>query len=82
MKIFGVPLFGVILPFIGYRTVPLNRDGSFVDTGEADMCDEVGFYYVRPLVFEWLGFGKPLKDSLVYLTSTNEPTTPDFMVAG
>lgn len=30
-------IFGVILPFIGRRMIPLNLDGSIVDTGEADM---------------------------------------------
>jgi hypothetical protein len=80
--IFGLPVFGVILPFIGKRRIPLNRDGSFVDTGEFDIIDEKGFYYVEPWVFEWLGRGCPLSASLVHLSATGEVVTPEFQVAG
>lgn len=72
MYLFGYPVFGFFLPFIGRRQIALNRDGSQVDTGEADICDEVGPYYVRPLVFEWLGFGFPLTQSCVHETKTGE----------
>lgn len=81
-SIFGIPIFGVILPFIGKRHIPLNRDGSFVDTGEALLEDEVGYYFVEPLVFEWLGFGMPLSPAYVRLTSTGEIVEPEFNVAG
>lgn len=72
-------LFGVVLPFVGRRTVPLNRDGSVVNTGEFDMCNEVGPYYVRPLVFEWLGFGFPLTQSLVFDARTNQAIDPPWL---
>lgn len=39
LHIFGVPLVGVILPFIGRRCIPINRDGSIVNTGEDDLTD-------------------------------------------
>lgn len=73
IHIFGIPLFGVILPYIGYRRVPLNRDGSVVDTGHGDILDERGFYFVRPFVIEWLGCGWPLsRRGYVYRTDTGE----------
>jgi len=53
-------LFGTILPWVGVRKIPLNRDGSIVDTGEGDLTDEVGYYYVRLIAFEWFGFGLPI----------------------
>lgn len=76
--IFGVPLIGVILPFIGKRRIPINRDGSIVFTGEDDLLDERGFYYVEPWVFEWLGRGWPLTRSLVRRTDTGEVVDPEF----
>lgn len=79
MNLFGFPVFGVILPFLGRRTIPLNRDGSVVDTGEADMLNEVGPYYVRPWVFEWLGKGIPLTPSLVYETRSGQPVGPPWL---
>lgn len=82
MRIFGIPVFGGILPYIGRRKIPLNRDGSIVDTGEMVMDDEKGPLYVKPWVFEWLIFGFPLSASLVYDSRTNEVVTPDFNVAG
>lgn len=51
------PILGVIIPWITVRKIPLNRDLSVVDTGQFDMADETGPYYVRVLAFEWLGFG-------------------------
>lgn len=82
MKFFGLPLFGFFLPFVGRRRIALNRDGSFVDTGEELMDDEKGFYYVAPWVFEWLGLGQPLTRSVVRRTDTHEIVTPDWDVAG
>ncbi|GJD31479.1 hypothetical protein PMNALOAF_2738 [Methylobacterium adhaesivum] len=78
MRVLGLPLFGVILPFVGRRTVPLNRDGSFVDTGLDDLTDERGPYFVRPFVVEWLGFGLPLTGSLVFDTLTGEAIDPPW----
>jgi hypothetical protein len=63
--IFGVPLFGVILPFIGKRRIALHRDLSVVDTGEDDILDERGFYFTEPWVIEWLGRGRALTKSSV-----------------
>jgi len=79
ITIFGVPVFGVILPFIGRRTIPLNGDGSVVDTGQYDMTEETGAYYTRPMVFEWLGFGCGLGPALVYSARTNEPVDPPWL---
>jgi len=81
-NICGIPLIGVILPFLGRRRIHLNRDGSFVDTGQVDIRDERGFYYVQPWVFEWLGFGWPLTQSNVFLTSTGEAVDPEFETVG
>jgi hypothetical protein len=81
-NIFGIPVLGVILPFIGKRRLPLNRDGSYVDTGEACLEDEVGYYYLEPVVFEWLGFGFALTQAYVHLTTTGEIVEPEWDVAG
>jgi hypothetical protein len=69
---FGVPIFGVILPFVGRRRLPLNRDGSFVDTGAPLIENETGWYYVEPFVIEWLGFGRPFGATPLRLSSTGE----------
>lgn len=82
MRLLGFPIFGVILPYIGRRRISLNRDGSFVDTGEMILDDERGFYYVEPWVFEWLGSGFPLSKALVRRTDTGEVVTPEWDVAG
>lgn len=74
-------MLGTLIPYIGRRKVPLNRDGSVVDTGEFDMLNEIGPYYVRPLVFEWLGFGFPLGQSLVFDARTNQPIDPPWLSA-
>lgn len=79
MYLFGYPIFGFFLPFIGRRQIALNRDGSQVDTGEAGICDEVGPYFVRPLVFEWLGYGRPLTASMVYETRSGEIVNPPWL---
>lgn len=47
------PIFGGWLPRIGKRRIALNRDGSFVDTGETLIDNEHGYYYVEPWVIEW-----------------------------
>lgn len=82
LRVFGLPVVGVILPYIGRRRIPLNRDGSIVETTADDILDERGFYYVEPVVFEWLGFGFPLTDAYVHLTSTGQQVDVDFTVAG
>lgn len=79
---FGFPLIGGAFPRIWRRRLALNRDGSFVDTGEADIADEIGHYYVEPITLEWLGFGIPLTTAHVRLTSTGEIVDPDFEVVG
>ena len=80
MDILGFPLWGFWLPFVGRRTVPLNADGSVVDTGLADITDEVGPYYSRPVVFEWFGVGVPLAPSYVYRTGVEGPVVPPWEV--
>lgn len=72
LMLFGIPVMGVILPFIGRRRLALNRDGSLVNTGEFDLADEVGFFYIEPWVVEWLNFGITITDAPVRLTSTGE----------
>ncbi len=69
LSIFGVPLIGVILPYIGKRRIYLNRDGSMVDTGQHDILDERGW---------------PLKPrTLVYRTDTGKVVdNPEFDEAG
>ena len=47
MKIFGVPVFGILLPFVGHRRIYLNTDGTPVDTGKVLMDDEIGPIYVQ-----------------------------------
>lgn len=81
IHILGMPLFGVILPFTGRRRIPLNRDLTPVDTGESDILDEVGFYYVEPVVFEWLGNGLSLTKGVVHRTDTGEPVYDDEAAA-
>ena len=51
---------GFLMPFIGYRRLPMNGDGTPFDSGEVDILDEVAPFYVDVFVFEWLGFGFPL----------------------
>jgi len=80
--LFGLPILGGIIPLIGRRRLALNRDGSFVDTGEALIENEIGYYYVDPITFEWLGFGLPITKVHVRLTATGEIVPPDFAVAG
>jgi hypothetical protein len=50
-------IFGTILPFIGFRRIPLNRDGSIYDSGELSILDEVAPFYTEIFAIEWLGFG-------------------------
>lgn len=73
MKIFGYPVFGFYLPFIGKRRIYLNRDLSFVDTGKFDLCDERGPYYTEPMVIEWLGFGVAFGYTVVFDSMTHKP---------
>lgn len=83
LRIFGVPVFGVILPFVGRRRIPLNRDGSFVDDDSELIEDGAGWYYVEPFAIEWLGFGLPLGTSPVRLVATGEIVDdPPFEIAG
>jgi len=78
MTLFGFPVFGVILPYVGRRVIALNSDGSQVDTGEYDICNEVGPYYVKPWVLEWLGLGFGLDTSSVYETKTGQIVNPPW----
>lgn len=82
LTVFGIPVLGIILPRIGKRRLALNRDGSYVDTGEFNISDEVGFYWIELWTFEWLNLGIPLTGGHVHLTSTGEIVDPDFEVAG
>lgn len=82
LKFFDLPVFGYWLPRIWKARLPLNKDGSFVDTGEDDLLDEKGVYYVEPLVFEWFGRGFPLTGSYVYDAGTGLPVDVDFDEAG
>ena len=72
MTFLGLPVFGFWLPFVGPRRIYLNRDGSFVDTGEVDMRDERGPIVVKPWVFEWLGLGMPFTPAYPRDTITGE----------
>lgn len=60
MRFLGCPVFGFWLPFVGARTIPVNRDGSIVDTGMDDVTQEIGAISVRVFAFEWLGGGLAL----------------------
>ena len=51
---------GFIIPFIGFRRLPCNRDGSMFDSGEIDLLSERAPFYVEVFAFEWLGFGFPI----------------------
>lgn len=59
MKLFGYPIFGFFLPFIGFTNLAANGDGGLVDTGVDDIRDERGPYFFRVLAIEWLGVGLP-----------------------
>jgi hypothetical protein len=78
----GLPIFGGLVPYVGRRRLALNKDGSFVDTGLNDIVNEVGYYYVEPVVLEWLNMGVPLTAAHVHLTATGEIVEPTFAVAG
>lgn len=70
-------LFGVVLPYIGPRTLPMNRDGTLYDSGERDLLDERAPYYVRLWVVEWLGIGIPLRSRVLLRDArTGEPVEP------
>lgn len=43
-------IFGNYLPFIGFRTFPIDNEGNPTDTADAHL--EADF-----LCFEWLGYG-------------------------
>ena len=51
---------GLLIPFIGRRRLPCNRDGSLFDSGEVDLLSEDAPFYIDIWAFEWLGFGIPL----------------------
>jgi|SwirhisoilCB1_FD_contig_31_2747434_length_439_multi_1_in_0_out_0_1 hypothetical protein len=59
MKLIGLPVFGFWFSFVGRVRIYLNRDGSIVDTGAADMRDERG-----PWSVEWLGFGMTMTPAI------------------
>lgn len=58
-------MFGSILPFVGWRKIPLNRDLSVVDTGKADTYDETGMYYQIAFVIEWFGWAQPIFPAVI-----------------
>jgi hypothetical protein len=53
-------LFGFILPFFGFREIPCYRNGEPIGNDDGDILDASSRYYLRVLVFEWLGFGFPI----------------------
>ena len=71
------PILGVVIPWIAKRRIPLNRDGTVVDTGQFSSDDERGYYFVNVWEFEWLGLGIPLYPARVRLTSTGEFVDPN-----
>lgn len=78
MNFLGMPLVGGWLPFIGYRRIYLNRDGSIVDTGKFLMDDERGPIYVQPFVIEWLGRGRAFPSRQpAYDSKTHKPIRTD-----
>ena len=65
---------GFIIPSIGKRRLPCNRDGSPFDTGEFDLLDEQAPFYVEIWALEWLGFGIPIWPwAIVKNSRTGEP---------
>lgn len=65
---------GGLLPFIGKRRLPVNRDGSPFDVGAFDLLDEDAPFYIRIWAVEWLGFGLPLWPwAVVHDANTNQP---------
>jgi hypothetical protein len=83
LKLFGVPVFGFVLPAIRLTKIPLTRQMEIVDTGLVDMADEVGYYFVRLIAFEWLGFGIPIwqfDSGQLRLWSTGELVSVDHQV--
>lgn len=82
IMLLGVPVFGGWLPYIGRRHIPLNRDGSPVES-DGLIEEGCGFYFVKPFVVEWLGYGRPLTRSYVFRTDTGEiVNNPEFDTAG
>jgi hypothetical protein len=65
---------GLIIPFVGKRRLPVNRDGSLVDTGELDVTDEKSVFYIEIWTFEWFGIGIPISTkAYVRDSKTGEP---------
>lgn len=63
-----------MIPFIGKRRLPMNKDGSVFDTGELDLLDEQAPFYVDVWAFEWFGFGFPIWPFAVLMDSrTGKP---------
>ncbi len=48
---------GFIIPFIGFRKLPCNRDGSLFDSGKPCLWDEDAPFYIEVFAGEWLGRG-------------------------
>ena len=70
-------IFGTILPFLGWRRIPLNRDGSIYDLGEIDMTRETDApFYTDVFAFEWLGFGFSFgRETPIMDARTHKPLT-------
>lgn len=58
--IFGFLLFGHILPFIGWETIPCHWDGQPADYHDTLNADTDGRYTCQLFNVEWLGFGVTL----------------------
>lgn len=65
---------GVLVPFVGKRRLPVNRDGSPFDSGEFDLLCENAPFYVEIWAVEWFGFGIPIWPwAMVRDARTGEP---------
>ena len=68
---------GMLLPFVGKRRLPVNRDGSLFDSGEWDLLDERAPFYVDVWVIEWLSAGLPIWPwAQVRDATTGQPVPP------
>jgi len=65
---------GILIPFIGKRRLPTNRDGSPFDSGEFDLLCEKAPFYVEVWAAEWFGIGVPIWPwAMVRDAKTGEP---------
>lgn len=61
---------GALLPFFGKRRLPVNRDGSLVETEEFDLTKVKSAFYIEVWSIEWFGIGLPL-ESKTYVRDAN-----------